>query len=72
MEQFSFIMQMKDLVKFQLSMRKIALLYNYVEPKLPLKAQEDEELQDSSQVQVQKEVEMGLMSKTKPQIDQDS
>ena len=33
-EQFTFIMHMKDLVKLQLSMRKLAQIYHYVEPKL--------------------------------------
>ena len=34
LEHFAFIMQMKDTVKFQLSMRKLAQIYNYVEPRL--------------------------------------
>ena len=33
-EYFSFIMHMKDQVKFQLSMRKIAQLFHYIEPRL--------------------------------------
>ena len=34
LEQFAFIMHMKDLVKLQLSMRKLAQVYHYVEPRL--------------------------------------
>ena len=34
LESFAFIIHMKDLVKLQLSMRKLAQVYNYVEPRL--------------------------------------
>ena len=34
LEHFTFIIHMKDMVKFQLSMRKLAQVYHYVEPRL--------------------------------------
>ena len=46
LEQFAFIMHMKDLVKLQLSMRKLAQVYHYVEPRLAKKAK-DIEVDDS-------------------------
>ena len=33
-EHFTFIMHMKNLVKLQLSMRKLAQIYSYIEPRL--------------------------------------
>ena len=48
-EYFNFIMHMKDMVKFQLSMRKIALLYHYVEPRLPPPSNDNGDQEDSAQ-----------------------
>ena len=46
-ECFSFIMHMKNLVKLQLSMRKLAQIYSFVEPKLA-KESNDLEIADKT------------------------
>ena len=66
-EHFTFIMHMKDLVKLQLSMRKLAQIYHFVEPRLANTAHDLEKTGNLRQTNGDSKDKPGIHRQKRPQ-----